>query len=126
MPKTQVVFYQERDGAVPVLDWLLTDVLTRDKKLFAWCFDAIDQLSLFGRDLRRPVAEYLRDGIFELRIRYYRQNYRILYFYHEGEAAVLSHGLAKEARVPDKDIDLAVQRKACFEANPEAHTYYED
>jgi phage-related protein len=126
MPQTSVVFYREADGSVPVLDWLLTDVLTRDKKLFAWCFDGIEQLSLFGRDLRRPVAEYLRDGIFELRIRYYRQNYRILYFYHEGEAAVLSHGLAKEAKVPDKDIDLAVQRKTDFEANPEAHTYYED
>ena len=126
MPKTKVVFYQETDGFVPVMDWLLKDVLPRDKKLFAWCFDAIDELARCGRDLRRPVADYLRDGIYELRIRYYRQNYRILYFFHKGEIAVLSNGLVKQAVVPAGEISIAIQRKARFEQDPEVHTYYEE
>lgn len=128
MPKTRVVFYQEEDGFVPVLDWLLTDVLRKDKKLFAWCYDAIEQLEERGYELSRPSAALLRDGIYELRIRYFRENYRILYFFHKdtGTAAVLAQGLTKESKVPDKDIDIALERKARFEKNPEAHTYEED
>lgn len=126
MPETRVVFYQEADGFVPVMDWLLKDVLPRDKKLFAWCFDAISELARSGRDLRRPVADYLRDGIYELRIRYYRQNYRILYFFYEGAIAVLSNGLVKEAVVPAREIAVALQRKTEFEKDPEVHIYYED
>lgn len=125
MPKTRVVFYQDTDGSVPVMDWLIGEVLRKDRKLFAWCFDAIEALGQSGRDLRRPVADYLRDGIFELRIKYYRENFRILYFFHGGEIAVISHGIAKEAVVPDKEIDLAMARKMRFEREPEVHTYEE-
>ena len=41
----------------------------------------------------------LRDGIYELRIGLQGLNYRILYFFHGKEAAVVSHGLIKERRV---------------------------
>lgn len=125
MPETKVVFYRESDGTVPVLDWLLTDVMRKDKKLFAWCFDAIEMLGETGWDLRRPTDAPLRDDIYELRIKYYRQNYRILYFFHKGGIAVLAHGLVKESVVPNKDIDLAVCRKKEFTEDPEVHTYEE-
>lgn len=126
MPAIKVVFYQEESGFVPVMDWLLTDVLRTDKKLFAWCFDAIEQLAERGYQLQRPTAAPLRAGLYELRIRYYHQNYRILYFFHEGAAAVLTHGLVKEQRVPESEIKVALERKRRFQANPEAHTYYEE
>ena len=125
MSKTQVVFYMELDGKVPVLDWLLTDVLRKDKKLFAWCFDAIELLAEKGLELRRPSVDYLRDDIYELRIKYYRENYRILYFFYKGNIAVLAHSLAKESNIPDKDIDLAINRKKIFAEKPEVHTYEE-
>ena len=125
MPQTRVVFYTEADGSVPVLDWLLTDVMCHDKKLFAQCFDAISALSEYGFELRRPTSALLRDGIYELRIKHYRENYRILYFFHKSGIAVLSHGLVKESIVPIREIDMAVSRKLHFETNPEAHTYEE-
>jgi len=125
VPKTVVVFYKELDGTVPVLDWLLTDVLSKDKKLFAWCFDAVELLSEKGLELRRPTADYLRDDIYELRIKYYRENYRILYFYYKDRIAVLTHGLSKKSDIPDKDIDIAISRKQKFVKEPEVHTYEE-
>lgn len=125
MPKIKVVFYQDLDGRAPVLDWLLTDVMRKDKKLFAWCFDAIELLGEKGWDLKRPSAAPLRDDIYELRIKYYRENYRILYFFHKGGIAVLAHGLVKGSSVPEKDIDLAIDRKKEFAKDPEAHTYEE-
>ena len=75
-----------------------------------------------GHELRRPEADYLRDDVYELRVRHQHVNYRILYFFHERQAAVISHGLMKETAVPRKEIDLAVKRKKQFAANPREHT----
>jgi hypothetical protein len=121
MPQVQVVFYQEQDGSVPVLDWLdrLTD------KAQAKCTAKIERLAEMGHELRRPEADYLRDDIYELRIGLQGINYRILYFFHGRTVAVLSHGIRKERRVPPKEIELAVERKDRFEAKPRTHTYRE-
>jgi phage-related protein len=82
----------------------------------------LGQLAEQGHALRRPAAEYLRDDIYELRIRYGSVNYRILYFFHGRTIAVLAHGLTKEKDVPDRDIDLAVARKDAFMKSPSLHT----
>jgi hypothetical protein len=52
-------------------------------------------------------------------------NYRILYFFHGRLAAVVSHGLTKEQRVPPREIAQARARKRKFEEHSEAHTYKE-
>lgn len=122
MPQTRVVFYQEDNGSVPVLDWL--DGLS--VKALAKCTAKIERLAEMGHELRRPEADYLRDDIYELRVGLQGINYRILYFFHDQTAAILTHGLVKERRVPPKDIDLAAKRKQRFEADPEAHTYREE
>ena len=75
--------------------------------------------------LRRPEADFLRDGIYELRVSLGGVHHRILYFFHGAIAAVVSHGLVKERVVPSKEIDHAVERKKRFEANPAKHTYEE-
>ena len=79
----------------------------------------------FGHELRRPLADMLRDGIYELRIRKGRVNFRILYFFHGRNLAVLGHALTKEAEVPDTDIERAIRRKKLFVASPEQHSYLE-
>lgn len=121
MPKTKVVFYQEDDGSVPVLEWL--DNLSQ--KAQDKCFVKIERLAELGYELRRPEADLLRDKIYELRIGLRGINYRILYFFYGNQAAVLSHGIIKEQAVPPKEIDRAIKRKKKFEQNPEAHTYRE-
>ena len=65
MPQTEVLFYREA-GEAPVLAWL-EDLLRTDRKAFAKCRARIDLLEQEGHHLRRPVADYLRDGIYELR-----------------------------------------------------------
>lgn len=125
MPDIKIVFYCEMDGTVPVLEWLQTVVLRKDKKLFAKCFEAIESLSHMGWELRRPYAALLRDGIYELRIKYYRENYRILYYFYKSGVAVLAHSMIKESVVPYKDIELAIMRRGAFIKDPEAHTYEE-
>lgn len=121
MPRTLVVFYQDRDGNVPVLEWL--DALP--PKIQDKCVVKIERLRELGHELRRPEADLLKQGIYELRIGREGMNYRILYFFHGRVAAVLAHGLLKEQEVPAKDIEKALERKRQFEQDPATHTYRE-
>lgn len=122
MPRTRVVFYQERDDHVPVLEWLdALPVKIQDK-----CVVKIERLRELGHELRRPEADLLRNGIYELRIGREGMNYRILYFFHGRMAAVLAHGLVKEREVPAKDIQAALERKRLFDQDPHRHTYREE
>ena len=123
MPRIEVVFYKEGDGSVPVLEWL-TKLQQQNRKAFAKCVVRIHRLAAMGFELRRPEADLLRDEIYELRIKQGRVNYRILYFFHGRELSVLAHALTKEGKVPDADIDRALQRKLLFRKNPERHTHY--
>jgi phage-related protein len=121
VPRTLVVFYQDRDGNVPVLEWL--DALP--PKIQDKCVVKIERLRELGHELRRPEADLLKQGIYELRIGREGMNYRILYFFHGRVAAVLAHGLVKEREVPAKDIEKALERKRQFEQDPATHTYRE-
>ena len=49
----------------------------------------------------------------------------MLYFFHGNVAAVVSHGIVKEDKVPPKEIDKAIERMKKFQNNPEIHTYKE-
>src|SRR5438552_1113707 len=114
MPQTTVLFYRDDDGSVPVRDWL-RELQDRHRNAFARCIYQIGRLRRQGHELRRPAADYLRDGIYELRVRSGRVNYRILYFFHDRTIAVLDHSLTKESEVPDADIERAIRRKARFQ-----------
>ena len=64
MPRTRVEFYQEPDGHAPVLEWLdRLPVKIQDKYVIK-----IERLRALGHELRRPEADLLRQGIYELRI----------------------------------------------------------
>jgi DNA-binding XRE family transcriptional regulator/putative component of toxin-antitoxin plasmid stabilization module len=87
VPKTRGVLYQEEGGRVPFLDWFAgLSSKAQDK-----CRLRIERLRELGHELRRPEADYLRDGISELRASVGGIHYRILYFFHEDVAAVSRH-----------------------------------
>jgi len=125
MPQTRVVFFQEANGEAPVAGWLRELMRTNDR---AWanCRARIEQLAQTGHELRPPAADYLRDGIYELRAKQGQVQYRLLYFFHGRQVAILAHGLTKEDKVPAADIERAIKRKRQFEKNPKAHTYESD
>lgn len=121
MPQTKVIFYREASGAVPLISWLMElQPKAQDK-----CRIKIERLKQLGHELRRPEADYLRDGIYELRIGFEGKNFRILYFFWGAEAIVVSHGIVKECIVPRREIVRALTRKRKFENNPFLHTHRE-
>jgi phage-related protein len=82
-------------------------------------------LSQFGHELRRRAADTLRDGIYELRAKEGHVQYRILYFFHGRNVAILAHSITKEDAIPPLEIERALKRKREFEKDPEGHTYAE-
>jgi phage-related protein len=124
MPEAELRFYRDDDGSVPVLDWL--DKLARkDPRAYLKCREVIGRLARMGHELRRPTADLLGNGIYELRVKVGRVNFRVLYFFFGRDVAILAHGLMKERVIAKTDLARALERKARFEANPEQHTHRE-
>ncbi len=118
MPAITVIFFAETDGTAPLLTWM-NDLPSKAQDK---CIVKIERLREMGYELRRPEADLLRNGIYELRVALRSIQYRILYFFNEN-MAVISHGLIKESEVPDKDIGIALKRMEMFRLNPQLHTY---
>jgi phage-related protein len=119
MAEVQVLLYKEDDGTVPILKWL--DGLpgkVQDK-----CVARIKRLRDLGHELRRPEADYLRDGIYELRLRHQTVNYRVLYFFYGKSVVVLTNGLTKEKQITQGDINRAVALRNRFDTIPESHIF---
>src|SRR2546422_11631831 len=113
MPTTLVIFYAEQN-VCPFLQWLDD----QQEKVQDKVLDAIARLEELGFELRRPKADLLRDGIYELRVKKGHVNYRPLYFFDDEKdaktgnvarrRAVIAHGCTKEGRVDPADINLAI------------------
>ena len=121
MPQTTVHVYRDASGESPVLDWL-HNLRKRDQRAFVACRARIILLAALGHELRRPHTDLLRDGVYELRARVGRVNYRVLYFFHGKNIAILAHGLTKEDAVPEAHIQRAIDRKLEYEKDPATHT----
>jgi phage-related protein len=122
MSQIKLIFYQDEKGKVPILEWL--DQLPN--KVQTKCFIKLERLAQLGHELRRPEADFLRDKIYELRINFQGINYRILYFFFQNQAVIISHGIIKDKQVPTAEIEQAIKNKTKFEHNPELHTYSQE
>ncbi len=126
MTESRIIFYQDELGEAPVLGWLKV-LLKKDRKGYANCVARIQQLSSSGYELRRPAADYLDHGIYELRAKHIHVQYRILYFFYGQNVAILAHAITKNTdQVPVIEIERAMKRKQLFEMNPKIHTYLEE
>lgn len=121
MPSTEVRAFRDSNGSVPLQAWL-DDLEVSKPTAYKKCLARITELADKGNQLRRPLADYLRDGIYELRATVSRVHYRILYFFTGSHVAILSHGTTKEVAVDNKDIELAIRRMALVKSNPKKHT----
>ena len=120
MPETRVLVFRSRNGKIPIHDGLAR-LKKKNKRAYAKCLDRIQRLARDGRDLRRPLADSLEEGIFELRARTGTEQHRILYFFHGEDVVVLSQLIQKE-EVPASEISRAVEHKELVASDPDLHT----
>ena len=108
----QVLFYSKEDGSSPV-EAFLNSLPVKAKAKSA---REIGLLQDFGSNLREPYSKHLSDGIFELRIRFSSDNYRIFYFFCRGRTVILTNGFLKKTnKIPERELKKALIYKADFE-----------
>ena len=122
MPKTRVLLFRDTNGRIPVREWL-DELGRRDPRALAKCVERIKRLAELGYELRRPASDYLRDGLYELRVKKGHVNYRILYFFYGKDVSILAHALTKDDVIPEADIQRAFARKRLVEGNPHLYLY---
>ena len=101
-----VVYFPDSRGETLALAFLLT--LSQDEQQKALGY--VSYLAEQGEQLRRPIAEYLGDKVYELR----PKQIRILYAF-VGQYAVILHAFRKKTgAVPPRDKRLAQARLEDF------------
>ena len=103
----KIIFYEDANGC-PMDDFLYS--LPKDEK--EKMTKAIEYLKSVGISLRRPQGDYLRDGIYELRVVLSGDKIRTLYFFCFETNIILTHSFIKTTKkVPDKEIERAIKYK---------------
>lgn len=101
-------FYRAPRGDEPALDY----VRAQTKGQRAMIGRALRYLEEFGHALRRPAAEYLGEGLYELRVRSQGLQHRLIYFFHQKRVIVVTSGFLKnEARVSPEEFMRAGRRR---------------
>jgi len=120
LPPVRVVFYQE-GAKVPAGEWL--DKRSNDEQ--DACYERLERLRAFGYELGFPAAEHLGHGIWELRVRVKKVRLRMLYFFHERDVAVITHGFHKDtSKVPGVEIKRAKDMRMRYQADPRSHAFH--
>lgn len=102
-------FYETEDGHICVKEFL--DEI-EDAKLKAKVLKDVGLLKQFGTQLKKPHADYLKDGIWELRTQQSNNIARILYFTVSGQKIILLHGFVKKTqKTPPAELNKAINNK---------------
>ena len=110
-PVWHVLYYESVDGKCPVKEFIDSRSERNQAKILA----TIAALEERGPNLPRPYADYLQDGIHELRIRLTGDHVRVLYFFCYKDFIVLTNAIIKHmSRVPPAAIREAKRCRSDF------------
>ena len=119
MPDTRIIIFCNDNGKSPLMLWFENLPMKAANKYEA----RIERLAKCGIELQMPYTKYLKQEIWELRFRVGKLNYRILYSFVKKSVVLLSHGIIKEGKVPEKEIKRAVDNRKKYIENPSKHAY---
>ena len=89
-------------------DDFLSTVSAEVKKKIHYIFD----LLCTRERVSRKFVCYIRDGIYEIRVEYNGNIYRIFFVFDEGKLVVLFNGFQKKTqKTPEKEIQKAIRIK---------------
>ena len=114
-----VYYFVDERGNRPVREFIFLLPVKERAKIRAY----IEELKQQGHNLRRPMADYIGEGIYELR----PKDNRIFYFFFLRESAVLLHAIRKKTKkIPDSDFQLCLKRKILTEKNRQVEEIQEE
>ena len=105
---SNIYYFVDERGCNPVRQFIDSLAIKEQQKVFAYIMELKNQ----GHNLRRPIADHLGNGIYELRPR----DNRIFYFFFLKDNAVLIHAIRKKTnKIPQEDLRLCIKRKSKVE-----------
>jgi len=104
-----VNFYRLLNGKSPVEEFL--DSLTsKQAQKVLWILQLIEELDVIPRQYFKKLVD--SEGIWEIRIQFGSDIFRLLGFFDGGTLLILTNGFAKKTqKTPPQEIALAVRRK---------------
>ena len=107
-----VQFFRRPDGSSPVEEFIasLTD---KQAQKVAWVLNLIEDMDIIPAQYWKKLTN--TDDIWEARIQFGGNTFRIMGFENGGEFVVLTNGFAKKTqKTPKREIELAEQRKKIY------------
>ena len=80
-----IYYYKDSRGKDPIKDFIDSLDTSNQQKVLAY----IDLLKEYGHNLRRSIADYIGEGLYELR----PKGNRMFYFFFLKDCAVLVHAI---------------------------------
>jgi phage-related protein len=104
-----IVFYRTTTGASPVKEFL--DSLNgKQAQKVLWVLRLVEELPTVPKQYFKKLAG--TEDIWEVRVQYGSDIFRLLGFFHEGQLIILTNGFIKKSqKTPETEIALAEKRK---------------
>ena len=107
----EVEFYKTENNKIPVEDFIKNLSEKEESKIYR----EIDLLKQKGIYLGFPFTSKIEGSdyknLWELRIKFSSNNFRIIYFLHTKKTFVLLHGFTKKTnRTPKRELEIAKRR----------------
>ncbi|MDW7657654.1 MAG: type II toxin-antitoxin system RelE/ParE family toxin [Bacillota bacterium] len=90
--KFVIIFYTKPDGT-DLIKAFLDDLPV---KLRVKAYGALALLEEYGNEIREPYSKHIRNGLFELRIKFSSDNIRLFYFFDHGQKIIVVNGYVKK------------------------------
>lgn len=106
-----IIFYRKEGGRSPIEDFI-SKCSEQEKLEIVAHLDALSQL---GFKARRPLADYLEDGIYELRVRVMKKQFRVLYFFFHQDKIIITNAFVKKStKIYMAEIEMAKRIREDF------------
>ena len=110
----KLYFYYTANNKSPIREFYCSLNTKIQRKVLAYIGLLIKQNGRLGF----PYTNYIKNKIWELRVDFDKNYYRIFYFIFDGEKIILLHGFNKKTnRTPRKEIDKAEKRQQDYLIN---------
>lgn len=108
-PRLRLEFYRTVDGKEPALDYIRAQIKAHRAKIGR----ALQFLESVGHLARRPEADYLGRGLYELRVGIEQHQHRLIYFFAGRTIIVVTSAFLKNTdMVPTVEIERAERYRA--------------
>jgi len=102
-------FYRLPNGQSPV-ESLLDSLTGKQAQKVLWVLQLIEELETIPRQYFKKLVD--SEGIWEIRVQFGKDIFRLLGFFDGGALLILTNGFAKKTqKTPPQEIALAVRRK---------------